>query len=47
MQNGGVVGSNTRRKLDIEEFRGFMLYDEYAPLIFINANDSISGKYLL
>ena len=43
MQNG-VVGSNTRRKLDIEEFRGFMLYDEYAPLIFINTNDSIAGK---
>lgn len=43
MQNG-VVGNNTRRKLDIEEFRAFMLYDDIAPIIFINNNDSISGK---
>lgn len=43
MQNG-IVGSNTHRKLDIDEFRGFMLYDEYAPLIFINANDSLAGR---
>ena len=37
----GVVGNNTSRKLDLEEFRGFVLYDEYAPLIFIN---SVDGK---
>lgn len=43
MQNG-VVGSNNHRKLDIKEFRGFMLYDEFAPLIFVNTNDSQAGK---
>lgn len=43
MQNG-VVASNTHRKLDINEFRGFMLYDNLAPLIFVNANDSQAGK---
>ncbi len=43
MQNG-IVGSNTRRKLDIDEFRGFLLYDEIAPIIFINSNDSQTGK---
>lgn len=43
MQNG-IVGSNTRRKLDINEFRGFMLCDEFAPLVFINTNDSQTGK---
>jgi len=43
MQNG-IVGSNTRRKLNVNEFRGFLLYDDLAPLIFINNNDSPSGK---
>lgn len=40
----GVVGSNNHRQLDIEEFRAFALSDEYAPLIFINANDSPGAK---
>ncbi len=43
MQNG-IVGSNTRRKLQVNEFRGFLIYDDIAPLIFINNNDSQAGK---
>jgi len=40
----GVVGNNTHRKLNVREFRGFVLYDEIAPVIFINNNDAISAK---
>lgn len=32
------------RPLSVEEFRGFALVDEYAPLIFINDNDSPGAK---
>ena len=40
----GVVGQNNNRKLSVNEFRAFTLIDEYAPLIFINNNDTPGGK---
>jgi Zn-dependent peptidase ImmA (M78 family) len=40
----GIVGHNTRRTLDTDEFRGFVLVDEYAPLIFVNSNDSETAR---
>ena len=40
----GIVGNNTHRPLEINEFRAFAIADEYAPLIFINSNDSTNGK---
>lgn len=40
----GTVGSNTHRKLSVDEFRAFTLVDPYVPLIFINVCDSDNGK---
>lgn len=39
-----IVGNNTRRKIKVDDCRGFVLVDEYAPFMFINSADSKSAQ---
>lgn len=49
-ENSGIlvtsskVLKNTQHRLSLSDFRGFALFDDNAPLIFINGNDSTSAQ---
>lgn len=44
VMRSGIVGNNTRRKLDVAEFRGFAISHPLAPVVFINSSDAPSAR---
>ena len=44
LMRNSIVGNSTSHHLDVNEFRGFALFDKYAPLIFINTADSKNAQ---
>jgi Zn-dependent peptidase ImmA (M78 family) len=42
--HNGIVGNNTKRKLKVDECRGFVLVNSKAPFLFINSSDAKAAQ---
>jgi Zn-dependent peptidase ImmA (M78 family) len=44
VMRSGMVGNNTRRKLDVSEFRGFAVSHTLVPVVFVNSADAPTAR---
>ena len=44
VMRSSIAGHSTTKRLDVEEFRGFALIDDIAPVVFINDNDAKAAQ---
>ena len=40
----GIVENNTRRKINVDECRGFVLVDKLAPFLYVNSSDTKAAQ---